>query len=291
MPPTKTVPLSKMVDSIKMPAPSVPRGENPIVDLKSDNPVLKFGSNSLFRPNVAAHVFNERGEFMACLRMDGRGWQCVQGGVEKKDKDIQLAALRELEEEVGLTPESGLVFVGEISPPSAAELAQFQPKSTPTTEGKGEDETSVAGAPSNDADAPDWRYFRYNYPGFNPRRTRLGQEQRQMLYFLPSVNISKAVLTPDPEKFGPKVSQEFLKVEWMSMERFFPLVGAHKEHIFAYVFLKAKGMIQDYQKQLLAQSPATTTTTTSAPQSASIESKDSSAPVQPTATEIPISTE
>ena len=241
-------PSFSLLPMIRAPVVSVHK-DSTLVDTKSDSPVAVFGVNSLYRPNVAAHVFNERGEFLACLRMDARGWQCVQGGVEKKDKDIVKAALRELEEEVGLTIEAGLVYVGEVHPPTASELVKIAAlsgllktkkmacKPTPVVESSRETE-------EEDDDVPDYRYFRYTYPGHNPRRTRLGQEQRQLLFFLPSMNIDRVTLVPNADKFGPKVTQEFREVRWMDYETLFKHVGAHKEHIFAYVFLKALGMMK-----------------------------------------------
>ena len=212
-----------------------------------DPPKTKFHSGDpRYRPNVAAHIFNEKGEFLGCFRKDGKSWQCVQGGIEGDDDDLEQAALRELEEEVGLTPSAGLVYVGEIYAPSVSELRSLRGTSDPPSDGAPAPPTSTAG----NALEPDWTYFRYELPWYAGKRIReqgyIGQEQRQLVFYLPSKGIDSVELQPDPAKFGPDVKREFKRVAWMEMGQFYPLVATHKNHIFAYVFYKARSMIDAF---------------------------------------------
>ena len=61
---------------------------------------------ALFRPNVAALLMDERGRLLVCERFKIPGaWQFPQGGVDEGE-DFLEAVRREVEEEVGLPPES-----------------------------------------------------------------------------------------------------------------------------------------------------------------------------------------
>lgn len=60
----------------------------------------------LFRPNVAALIFNARGELFIAERVHVReAWQFPQGGVDPGE-ELQVALLRELREEIGLLPQA-----------------------------------------------------------------------------------------------------------------------------------------------------------------------------------------
>ena len=206
---------------------------------------------------MAAYVVNEKGEFLACYRKDGKSWQTVQGGVEGDDDDLQQAAMRELEEEVGLTAEHGLAYVGEIFPPSVSELRQFR---GPSTTSSNDRNCSSNDTTSESDKLPDWTFFRYELPWYAGKRIReqgyIGQEQRQLIYYMPSEGIRHAQLRPDPAKFGPDVKQEFRRVSWMDMGQFFALVASHKSHIFAYLFYKSRDLISAF----LSTRPATQAT-------------------------------
>ena len=57
-----------------------------------------------YRPNVAALMVNERGRLLVCERFKVPGaWQFPQGGVDEGEEPDQ-ALLREVEEEVGFSP-------------------------------------------------------------------------------------------------------------------------------------------------------------------------------------------
>lgn len=54
-----------------------------------------------YRKNVAVIVINEEGKILACERLGNKGsWQLPQGGIDEGE-EIEQAALRELEEEIG----------------------------------------------------------------------------------------------------------------------------------------------------------------------------------------------
>ena len=58
-----------------------------------------------YRPNVAALMVNQRGQLLICERFKVPGaWQFPQGGVDDGE-ELDRALLREVEEEIGLSPE------------------------------------------------------------------------------------------------------------------------------------------------------------------------------------------
>ena len=57
-----------------------------------------------FRPNVGLIIFNEKGRLLWAKRLGQDAWQFPQGGVQKNESAHE-AALRELNEEVGLGPD------------------------------------------------------------------------------------------------------------------------------------------------------------------------------------------
>ncbi|WP_050673291.1 RNA pyrophosphohydrolase [Phaeobacter italicus] len=59
-----------------------------------------------YRPNVGVMLINAAGDVWVGQRMDKHkdAWQMPQGGIDKGE-DPRLAALRELEEETGVTPD------------------------------------------------------------------------------------------------------------------------------------------------------------------------------------------
>ncbi len=58
-----------------------------------------------YRPNVAALMVNERGQLLVCERFKVPGaWQFPQGGVDKGEEN-DAALLREVQEEIGYSPE------------------------------------------------------------------------------------------------------------------------------------------------------------------------------------------
>ena len=55
-----------------------------------------------YRPNVAALMINPRGQILVCERFKIPGsWQFPQGGVDDGE-EVELALVREIEEEIGL---------------------------------------------------------------------------------------------------------------------------------------------------------------------------------------------
>lgn len=68
-----------------------------------------------YRPNVGMMVINAQGHVFVAQRIDNHSdaWQMPQGGVDAGE-DIRAAALRELEEETGITPD--LVDLVETTP-------------------------------------------------------------------------------------------------------------------------------------------------------------------------------
>ena len=58
-----------------------------------------------YRPNVAALMINGEGQLLVCERLLNPGaWQFPQGGVDEGES-LEVAILREVEEEIGLKPE------------------------------------------------------------------------------------------------------------------------------------------------------------------------------------------
>lgn len=59
-----------------------------------------------YRPNVGVMMINAMGEVFVAQRRDRfkEAWQMPQGGIDKGE-DARVAALRELEEETGVTPD------------------------------------------------------------------------------------------------------------------------------------------------------------------------------------------
>lgn len=59
-----------------------------------------------YRPNVAALLTNREGKLLVCERANNKGaWQFPQGGADKGEK-LDAALAREVEEEIGLPPDS-----------------------------------------------------------------------------------------------------------------------------------------------------------------------------------------
>jgi putative (di)nucleoside polyphosphate hydrolase len=64
-----------------------------------------MGKAQVFRANVGIAVANARGEVLALERSDRRGaWQLPQGGLDTGEEPL-AAALRELQEETGVSPD------------------------------------------------------------------------------------------------------------------------------------------------------------------------------------------
>ncbi|CAD2216223.1 NUDIX hydrolase, conserved [Angomonas deanei] len=149
----------------------------------------------MYRSNVCAIIFNEFKQFLGCQRIHSEYYQCVQGGIEKSDHDIVLAAKREIEEEIGIPPDE-VQFVCELSPPNG-----------------------------------DTTLFRYTLAAnANLRRFGyIGQQQRMLLFFMPSDKIEKVVVVPPKEL---RVPQEFKGVKWVDMETLKTSCSPEKKHIF-----------------------------------------------------------
>ncbi|WP_022693359.1 RNA pyrophosphohydrolase [Ponticaulis koreensis] len=61
---------------------------------------------SLYRPNVGIALFSKRGHVFLGRRINAHGpfqWQMPQGGMDKGETP-ELAAMREMEEEIGVSP-------------------------------------------------------------------------------------------------------------------------------------------------------------------------------------------
>lgn len=176
----------------------------------------KQGSSyrSMYRPNVCAILFCEDSRVLGCRRVRHTEYQFVQGGIEKKDTDIVTAALREMEEEIGLTA-ADVTFVAEVPPPS--------------------------GNPAE---------FRYTlHEGANLRRFGyVGQEQRMLLFYAPSTVSSKVVLKPPASMKG--VLQEFDGVEWMTFEEIVARCRPEKLELFKKLGVLCPPIIEQYVKQL-----------------------------------------
>lgn len=57
---------------------------------------------SLYRLNVGIMLINAQGLVWVGQRLDSKGWQMPQGGIDGDESDLAAAALRELYEETGL---------------------------------------------------------------------------------------------------------------------------------------------------------------------------------------------
>ncbi|KAG5511375.1 hypothetical protein JKF63_07338 [Porcisia hertigi] len=165
----------------------------------------------MYRLNVCVFIFNERVEFLGCQRMKTEYFQCVQGGVEAGDANITLAAMREIEEEIGLKPQD-VIFVQEVPPPNGDPMEFAY--------------TLVSNA----------KLSRLGY---------IGQMQRILMFFTPSKNISKMVLIPPPDL---NASQEFRRVQWMPIERLIAMSAPEKLHIFKAVGKVAPGIARSFLK-------------------------------------------
>lgn len=77
-----------------------------------------------FRAGVGAVLMDGRGRVLACRRADVRdaAWQLPQGGLEAGEKPLD-AALREVEEELGIPPRD-LELVAELEPWLSYELPE-----------------------------------------------------------------------------------------------------------------------------------------------------------------------
>ncbi|EPY18559.1 NUDIX hydrolase, conserved [Strigomonas culicis] len=166
----------------------------------------------MYRPNVCAFLFNENVEFLGCLRIRSTYFQTVQGGIEKEDTDVLLAAYREIDEEIGIKKDM-LEFVQEILPPDG------DPKTFRYTL------------------APKANLRRYGY---------IGQEQRILLFFMKKAHIQH-VNVVTPKEAG--VPQEFERVEWMSMDQLRQRCSPEKAHIFALVAQLAPPIAQAYLRE------------------------------------------
>ena len=87
--------------------------------------MVKAEAPSLYRPCVGIALFNQKGEVFVGERIDTPGaWQMPQGGIDP-DEDLQVAAFRELKEEIGTDNASILKILEEtIKYDLPPELAQ-----------------------------------------------------------------------------------------------------------------------------------------------------------------------
>ena len=170
----------------------------------------------MFRKNVAAVIFNECGDFLACHRKDRKSWQCVQGGVEDEE-DVVAAARREIFEEIGLnSKEHGIRFVGEIPPP--------------------------------DGDPAKLRYLLPKFAGAKIRaQGYIGQEQRLLLFYAPSSSTAFVQVVPVRDS---GLKQEFCKVQWMNMSQFLTKVSEYKQHIFDVIARDGLPMVHSFLSKM-----------------------------------------
>ena len=75
-----------------------------VVQQQSD--CYRNGMSQFFRASVGAVIANSKGKVLALERSDTPGaWQFPQGGIDDHEEPL-AAALREVQEETGITPES-----------------------------------------------------------------------------------------------------------------------------------------------------------------------------------------
>lgn len=163
----------------------------------------------MYRKNVCSFIFNEDGLYLACFRVKGDYYQCVQGGIEASDTNIEVAARREIEEEIGLSGDD-VTFVQEIAPPNGDPM-------------------------------------KFSYllrPQANLRRYGfIGQQQRVLLFFMPAATINKVVLVPPPQLHA---QQEFSRVEWLAASELTARCPPEKVHIFETVTKLASPIVKQF---------------------------------------------
>ena len=242
----------------------------------------------LYRPNVGVHFFNEFGQVFACFRKDGKSWQTVQGGIEEFDgvmdsaadassvplpmhsscdPRLMTAAIREVAEEIGFRDLAsvGCEFVALISPPNRTEMEDIMLRQQRLGSSTRSADHTLRLSPLDTQqldllEADPMRFFRYEFKGQMGMKARqkgyVGQEQYQLVFFLPSSSIGKVNLVPDRSFCGPDVVMEFKAVAWMSPNQFVPLCADFKQSMISYVltckeytsavsgFLSTRGGIQ-----------------------------------------------
>lgn len=168
----------------------------------------------MFRNNVVAALVNEDGQILGCNRRDRKGYQCVQGGVDEGE-DFLAAAWREIDEEIGLTPDHGVSFIGFVPPPQgdATKLRYLLPKYA----------------------APSLRAQGY-----------VGQQQTLLLFYCPRVAIQHVRLVPTIEQARSGAKQEFRGVQWMPLDEFLLKVGDLRLHIFQHLAKTIPDMIDQF---------------------------------------------